>query len=187
MTDESEPAPTPGAAKQRRARARAAAIREAAAEAVADLIGPAPVQQLLPLAPAGAELDELQPPAPATGGRPAGAVDRKAAEWRAFMLARYRSPLVVLAETYSRDVRLLARELGCTRLEAFQLQLRAAQEAAPYLHSKAPASLQVEGAAVAPIVVGVTPGMAARLGVAAGPVIEVVENQAPGDDEGGGF
>ena len=55
----------------------------------------------------------------ATGkGRPKGAINRATAEWRDFILSRYRSPLVVLAETYSRPAHDLAAEIGCTKLEA---------------------------------------------------------------------
>lgn len=54
------------------------------------------------------------------------------------VLSRYPSPLVVLAEIYSRPVEELAAELGCTRSQAFRHQIAAAKEAAPYLHQKQP-------------------------------------------------
>lgn len=166
----------------RELRARKRAEREALARRVTAERDVGTLRQdLLPLLPAdGREPEPLPPPG---GGRPRGS--GAAADWRRYMLERYRSPLVVLAETYSRDVGQLASELGCTRLEAFDRQLRAAIEAAGYLHSKAPASLQVDGVAVAPLVFGVTPGMASRLGMEARPVVEVVEDQSSSRDEEG--
>ena len=61
--------------------------------------------------------------------------NRRTQEWVEFILSQYRSPLVVLAETYSRSVEDLARELGCDKLEAFERQQAAAVALAPYLHS----------------------------------------------------
>jgi len=179
---EDDAPPSAGALKMRRHRARKATARQATAELAAGEA--APVQEALPLAPAG-ELEPMAPPPAPAGGRPVGATDRKAADWRAYMLARYRSPLVVLAETYSRPVAELARELDCKRSEAFAMQLRAASEAAAYLHSKAPQAVQLDGVAVAPVAIGVTAGIAARLGMTARPVVEVVENQDDSGSEGG--
>ena len=78
-------------------------------------------------------------------GRPKGAINRATADWRDFILSRYRSPLVVLAETYSRPVHDLAAELGCSKLEAMQLQQRAAVELAPYVHGKMPVDISISG------------------------------------------
>lgn len=147
------------AERQRARRARMAAARDAA---VADL--PAEADQVdLPLVPV-AEHEAM--PAPSSGGRPGGSVARKTAEWQAYMLARYRSPLVVLAETFSRSVEELAQALGCTRLEAFDRQLRAADALAPFIHSRMPAAVQLDGAPVAPVVLNVSQAMAVRLGLA---------------------
>jgi hypothetical protein len=78
-------------------------------------------------------------------GRPPGSVNRATAEWRDWLLRRYRSPLEALAETYSRPVDVLAAELRCTLLEAMQLQQRAAIELAPYLHGKAAVEVNLTG------------------------------------------
>ena len=82
----------------------------------------------LPLQPRGASGPK--------GGRPAGARNRRTQEWVDFILGQYRSPLVVLAETYSRPVAELAAELGCDKLEAFKAQQAAAVALAPYLHQR---------------------------------------------------
>ena len=118
----------------------------------------------LPLAPVTQVEEDV--PAPVAVGRPAGSVQRSTAEWQRFMLTRYRSPLVVLAETYSRPLQDLAEELGCTRLEAFELQRKSAVDLAPYLHSKMPIAVQHDGTPVAPIVLGVSPTFAEKLGLA---------------------
>ena len=76
-------------------------------------------------------------------GRPAGAVNKRTAAMADYLLKRYPSPLQALAETYSRSVHDLAAELGCSRLEAFQLQVRAATELAPYRHGKMPVSIDL--------------------------------------------
>lgn len=162
----------------RRLRARRREARESAAAWREEQAGVAE-QAMLPLAPVG-ELEEGEL-RPVSGGRPRGAVDRSASDWRAYFLTRYRSPLHMLAEVAGRPTLQLAEELGCTLLEAMQLQMKAAAELAPYLHSKAPVALQVDGQAVAPVVVAITPAMATRLGMPSGTMHEVVEEQGPGD------
>lgn len=186
---------SPSAASHAKARADAAAAREATAELV-----PAPDQLALPIAPAAPgpsieaqrqagraaqlplgnviEQEPLQGSRP--GGRPRGAINRKTADWQAFMLARYRSPLLVMAETFSRPLGELAQVLGCTPLEAFHLQMKAAAELAPYLHSKMPTAIQLDGAPVAGITIAITPGIAAAIGMHSGPP-EIVQDQ--GDNE----
>lgn len=71
-------------------------------------------------------------------GRPRGSSNKRTAKWRDYLTSRYAHPLEVLASTISRTPAELAAELGCTRLEAFQLQQRAAAELAPYMESKMP-------------------------------------------------
>lgn len=116
----------------------------------------------LPLGPSGAELEPIDGGA---GGRPGGSVSRWTEEWRRRMLASYRSPLIVMAEIYSRPVHELARELRCTPLEAMRLQLDAAKDLAPHLHSKMPTSLQLETGNMVPIVIGMTDAAASSIGV----------------------
>ena len=120
-------------------------------------------QELLPLAPV-AELDEVPGAALVSGGRPAGSVARSTAEWQAYLLQRYRSPLIGLFEVAARPARDLAAELGCTPLEAFDRQLKAMAELAPYVHSKMPSAVQLDGAPIVPVVLSVSPEMAARMG-----------------------
>jgi hypothetical protein len=74
-------------------------------------------------------------------GRPPGSKNRRTQEMADYILSRYTSPLIALAETYARPVQDLAKELGCDKLEAFKLQLVAAKELAPYLHQKLPIAI----------------------------------------------
>lgn len=166
---------SPEAARQAAVRERRAAAKRLTQELLE--MGRLEARQAgLPLSPATEQEDLVPAPASAKGGRPAGSVARKTAEWAAFMLSRYRSPLVVMAETYSRPLRDLAEELGCTPLEAFELQQKAAAELAPYVHSKQPTGLQLDGAPDAPVVLAVTPAMAARMGL--GSTVRDVEGEA---------
>jgi hypothetical protein len=116
----------------------------------------------LPLLEVSAVEPEAAAPAAAgerpRGGRPPGARNRRTEEWVEYLLSRYRSPLVVLAETYSRPADVLAAELGITRAEAFAMQLTAARELAPYVHARhAPAAPAPTTAAVELILTGVEP------------------------------
>lgn len=170
------PIRSPGATRQAAWRERRAAAKVLTSELME--LGRQEARQAgLPLAPA-AEPEDLVP-APARGGRPAGSVARKTAEWAAYMLSRYRSPLVVMAETFSRPTRDLAEELHCTPLEAFELQMKAAAELAPYVHSKQPTGLQLDGAPDAPVLLAISPAMAARMGVVSAPA--TVEGEAEED------
>jgi hypothetical protein len=172
---------SPEAQRQARVRERAAAAKRLTQELL-DLGRVEARQAGLPLIPAVEP--EASAPAPAKGGRPAGSVARKTSEWAAFMLQRYRSPLVVMAETYSRPLRDLADELGCTPLEAFELQMKAAAELAPYVHSKQPTGLQLDAAPDAPVLLAVSPAMAARMGLQ--PEHQVLDGEAEEDQGLGG-
>lgn len=79
--------------------------------------------------------------APRTPGRPKGARNRSTEEWRKYILSKHKSPLAFLAGVYSQDIKELRREIDCDLLEAFKLQLSAAQAALPYLHQKQPLAI----------------------------------------------
>lgn len=121
-----------------------------------------PPEQLPLLEVSAVEPEAAAPAAPAgerpRGGRPPGARNRRTEEWVEYLLSRYRSPLVVLAETYSRPADVLAAELGISRAEAFAMQLTAARELAPYVHARhAPAAPAPTTAAVELVLTGVEP------------------------------
>lgn len=109
-------------------------------------------------------------------GRPKGALNRKTEDWADYLLNRYSSPLVGLAEICSRRVLDLAAELRCKPLEALAIQLRAMAELAPYLHGKKPVEIAFKGAL--PVFVFGDPGDYARrqaegAGISAGDLAEI--------------
>ena len=79
----------------------------------------------------------------AKSGRPRGAINKRTAKVRDYLLSRYAHPLEVLAQAYSRPTDALAAELGCKREEAFALQIKAAAELAPYIEGKMPVSVNL--------------------------------------------
>lgn len=98
----------------------------------------------LALLPTPAAVEEAREPR--GPGRPPGARNRSTSEWVDYIANRYRDPRLFLAEAYSRPAEGLARELGCTRLEAFQLQVKAAEGLLPYMAQKQPAAIQISAA-----------------------------------------
>lgn len=111
---------------------------------------------LLPLRQVGGAAAEAEPdPARRGAGRPPGAKNRSTEAWRKFLLSQYPSPLVALAEMYSRSVFDLALELGFASdqpggrkakpeelLELVKIQLQCAKELAPYVHQKQPMAIE---------------------------------------------
>jgi hypothetical protein len=69
-------------------------------------------------------------------GRPPGARNRTTRDWLDYLSRRYGSPLEILAQMARAPVDELARELGCTRLDAYVQKRHAAESLAPYLHPK---------------------------------------------------
>jgi hypothetical protein len=137
---------------------------------------PAEQLPLLEVAPGEAEAEPAAPAGERRGGRPPGARNRRTEEWVDYLLSRYRSPLIVLAETYSRPAEVLAAELGISRAEAFAMQLTAARELAPYVHARqALAAPAVPTAAVELVLTGVEPPAD---GAGEGGAIDVSESEA---------
>lgn len=145
-------------------------------------------QAMLPLAPAGeVEAAPVEAPAERRGpGRPPGAVNRRTAEWTAYLLGRFQSPLVAMAEAYSRPTAELARELGCTKAKAFELQMQAARDLAPYLHQRQPQAVQLDANHQVVMLTIADPGAAAGAGDGGGMTIDVVTGgtqRNQGDDD----
>jgi hypothetical protein len=99
----------------------------------------------------------VEPVARSGPGRPAGAVNKRTLDMAAYIRARYPSPLVFLAEAYSRPVARLAEELGIDKHKAFQLQLAAAEKLAPYVEQKQPMAVQVNAAGEVTLVISTAP------------------------------
>lgn len=103
------------------------------------------------------EADAQLPVKPARspkGGRPQGARNRSTKEWMEFLLAKYRSPLIGLAELYSRPVGDLARDFECDLLEAGRIQVAAMQALLPYVHQKQPVAIEAAGKTVGVLILG---------------------------------
>ena len=69
-------------------------------------------------------------------GRPPGSRNRTTREWCEHITHKYGSPLEVLAQMSRAPTDQLAKELGCTKLEAYVQKRHAAESLAPYLHPK---------------------------------------------------
>ena len=80
---------------------------------------------------------------PRARGRPPGARNRRTVEWCEYLLARYTSPLEVLAQISVARVADLMRDLQCNALEALQEKRHAAIALAPFLHSRQPLAVQI--------------------------------------------
>lgn len=123
------------------------------------------------------------------GGRPSGARNKSTEEFRQYFLSRYRSPLIGLAEIYSRSADSLARELQLVhvvtrlapgqeaietyhnddgrvtgylvydRLKAFDRQMTAMGAAMPYLHQKQPIAITGDMKHAGLIVIGDLQGL----------------------------
>ncbi len=170
-----------GAERMRALRARRAAERRAAADDLAKQAKREAHEQL-PLMPVVAASDEERP----RPGRPAGSVARATAEWRQLILGRYRSPLIIFAEACNRPVAELAAELRCSLKDAFEIQMKAAAELAPFVHSKMPIAVTGDGPPQVGITLAVSAETAAAMGMAGPPVPlpRTVVNQALSEDEG---
>ena len=86
-------------------------------------------------------------------GRPAGSKNKSTDDWVRFISHNYRSPLLFLADSYTRPLAVLAAELGCDLLDAFKIQVAAAKELAPYLHQKQPVAVQIDASGVISLII----------------------------------
>jgi len=111
-------------------------------------------------------------------GRPPGSGNKTTLEWAKFINARYTNPLIFLSETVNRPVRQLAKELKCSRIEAFKVQQAAAAKLLEYTNQKMPTTLELgnDGDMILQINTGwsgpvVQPGDDAKPVDQAGPVV----------------
>lgn len=183
--------PKSGAERMRELRARRAAEREASRRhGLSQAERSAEARQVgLPLGAAGEALEPIG--AGGKSGPKQGSVARHTAQFREAFLRRYRSPVIGMAEIYSRPVHELAREIGCSPAEALKLQVDCMDRVAPYVHSKMPTAVQMDGAPPVMVGIQVTAEKAAAMGVAPGAgaggfvLPKVVEHQGDSDDANG--
>jgi len=76
-------------------------------------------------------------------GRPPGSRNRRTEAWCDYILARYASPLEVLAQIAVARVDDLTSQLACTKLEAMQEKRHAAIALAPFLHQRQPLAVNL--------------------------------------------
>jgi hypothetical protein len=140
------------------------------------------------------------------GGRPANARNRSTEDWRRYLASKYQSPLIGLAETWSRALDELAAELFlvCTvthlapgqqalatntdkegrvvsylvwdRREAYAIQQAARVASLPYWHQKQPLAIAVKGNNRGLLVLNVQGGNGG-VDAAADPFAPLEENQ----------
>lgn len=140
------------------------------------LTGPAPAAPALPglgleeaedYEPAGDSLPFASSQTRRGPGRPKGSPNKRTAEFRDYVLRRYGDVLTGLAEVAFSPIDELARELGCTKLEAFDRWLRCREALLPYVHAKMPAEVAVKAETLPTLVIGelhVGTGGAVQLG-----------------------
>lgn len=107
---------------------------------------------LLPLCPIVDNQGARTEVSPAGGrGRPAGAKNRSTEEFKNYILSKYSHPLQGLAEMYSRPVVQLAKEMGLNYptfdqlFRLLQLQKDCMKELAPYVASRMPQAVNIDG------------------------------------------
>ncbi len=127
-------------------------------------------------------------------GRPPGSSNKSTKEWQQFLLSRYRSPLVGLAEISSMDLQDLAKMLGLKcdlnyekALELLKLQVGCMNALAPYVHQKMPTAIDAGEAGLIQLVIHGAEGQ--KQTVAPEPIdieyvpYETMENQSLSDKE----
>ena len=77
------------------------------------------------------------------GGRKLGSPNRRNAEFRKFILSQGGHPGVFMQRVFDRPTELLAAELGCTKQEALDRQIRCASELLPFVEGKMPVNVNV--------------------------------------------
>lgn len=85
-------------------------------------------------------------------GRPPGARNKRTEDWMEFLDATSSHPLIHLSKTADKLPEDLAKELGCTKLEAHNI-IQAAQTALlPYRAQRLPQSVELNGKGVAAVI-----------------------------------
>jgi hypothetical protein len=132
----------------------------------ADSAGADDIPEQLPLLP-GPLRDAPEPERARRRGQ-----NRNTREMVEYLRSRYRHPLEVLAQTWSRPTAELALEIGCSTQAAFELQQRAAVDSLPYWQSRQPLALVVSEAQLVPFQV-IDPRPLAAAGAAAHGVVTI--------------
>jgi hypothetical protein len=154
-----------------------------------DLFGAVP-----PEPDSAGELD--QPATPRGRGRPPGARNRSTDGWARFLLTRYRSPMLGLAEIAQAMPHELQAVLGgapsddnpggVTLPECLRLIMHAAGTLAPYLHQKQSTAIDAGGAGMLTLIIQKGDGGEVREGARILPMDESETKQYQGLENSGG-
>lgn len=88
------------------------------------------------------------------GGSRKGVPNRRTEDFKKFYAASgFRDPLMFLGHVISIDTDELAKHLACKRVQALDVQRKAAENLAPYLHSKQPTQVAVDAGDATPMLV----------------------------------
>lgn len=88
-----------------------------------------------------------------SAGRPKGSRNRRTQQLAKLIDSQCGNPVMAMARIYAMPVEALAKRLGCKLLEAAELQLKAANQVAPYTDQKQPTAIEAPAGAVLPLVV----------------------------------
>ncbi len=83
---------------------------------------------------------------PGAPGRPKGARNRSTRDLVKLIEATGRHPILAMAEIVATPIDVIARTLGCTKLEAAEYHRKVVSDLAPYVAQKLPTAVQVQGA-----------------------------------------
>lgn len=111
-------------------------------------------------------------------GRPPGSLNKRNGKFRDQILALGPHPALALQRAYSTPVETLAAQLGCSKLEAAQLGLRAAAELLPYVEGKQPVTVDLRQQHDVVLIMGGAPGVT-------GEELDAVADQVNEAGEGG--
>lgn len=114
---------------------------------------------------------------PGKPGRPPGSRNKRSEDWARFILSRFKSPLVVLAEIASADLGRIAQELEVEPATALGIKMRAAESLAPYLHEKRPQAVELPDGAGLTVVIQTGEAQQAGRTIEAQPLEESKQDQ----------
>lgn len=120
--------------------------------------GELPIDPLRELgAPINKTVERLRDAKPKGPGRPAGSLNRRTVEMAEYLLSKFTSPLVVLAQIAVAPIDELAASVGCTKLEALQEKRLAAIALKDHIHSKMPVAIDVTNRKIIYLTIGDIP------------------------------
>jgi len=118
-------------------------------------------------------------------GRPRGSQNRTTRDLVRLIEATGRNPILAMAEIVATPIDVIARTLGCKKIEAAEYHRKVMSDLAPYVAQKLPTAVQLSGANAGMLVVnlgGDQQALGLQMALAARQ-IDIEQNQALSDDE----